>query len=165
MPDETNGDQVPAPGSAVAAIPPAPPLLALLGTNDRLPVCSFDLKSVAGRQLLQKCEEEPDTPVREMANMQLRLQHVYAKVIDYTNQESDEVYPLLRICLITTEGKVHACCADGVRESLLRLMAGHGLPPWKDGIPVEIRLKATKKGFNRLTLLEVFDAPKGGKAR
>src|SRR4051794_26088264 len=126
-------------------------------------VCSFDLTTPAGRQLRQKCEEEPDRQARELVNMELLLQHVYAKVVDYTNPETGETYPLLRICLVTADGKVHPCASEGVREGLWRLMEGHGFPPWKTPIRVVLALKALKSGHQRLALLEVFQPPKGGK--
>jgi hypothetical protein len=163
MPDEKNGALANLPADVPAKISGPTGLAELLLKEQKPAVCSFDLKSAAGRELMQKCEESPDQPVRELANTEFRLQHVYARVFDYTNKETGEVYPLLRICLVSTDGKVHACASDGIRESLLRLMAGHGLPPWKDGIPVRIAIKALGNSRQRLTLLEVFDAPKGGK--
>lgn len=164
MSNETNG--------AVAPIPPTPPtapsgavaLADMFGRPDRQAVCSFDLSKPEGRQLLQKCEEEPDKAVRELANMELELQHLYAKVIDYVNPETGEAYPLLRICLVTKDGQVHACCSDGIRQGVVRLIAGHGLPPWKTPVKVRIALKALADKKQRLTLLEVFDKPKGAKS-
>lgn len=150
-------------GQALAELPKASALVGVLLKAGNPVVCSFDLKSPAGRELLQKCEEEPDQPVRELANLEFRVQHVYARVVDYTNPETQEVYPILRICLVTTDGKVHPCASDGIRDSLLRLILGHGEPPWKDGIPVRIALKALKDKKQRLTLLEVFPKPKGAK--
>jgi hypothetical protein len=134
----------------------------VFGRPDRPIVCSFNLKTPQGRELLQKCEEASDESLRELVNSELVIEHVYGKVFDYVNPTTQEVYPLLRIVVVTTDGQAHGCCADGVRESIWRLMAGHGPPPWKGGIHVVAKLKPTKKGFNRLTLLEVFAKPKGG---
>jgi hypothetical protein len=161
--EEKNGPaEQPAPTGALVPTTPAGGWGVLLKAGAEA-VCSFDLKTPAGRELLQKCEEEPDKPVRELVNMELQLQHVYARVVDYTNPETGEVYPILRICLVDDKGNVHPCASDGVRDSLVRLMAGHGMPPWKKPIPVRIALKALKNSRQRLTLLEVFDQPKGGK--
>lgn len=162
MTNETNGAPAPAPAQDLAVIPAAGGLAGLLLKEGRVAQCSFDLRTVAGRELLQKCEEEPDKPVRELANMEFKLAHLYARVFDYTNKETGETYPLLRICLVTSDGQVHACCSDGIRESLVRLIAGHGMPPWKEPIPVRIALKALADKKQRLTLLEVFPKPKGG---
>lgn len=161
MSAENNGTDTPTPTGALAPVQQPNDLAGLLFKAGNPAVCSFDLKTPAGRELLQKCEEEPDKPVRELVNMELRLQHVYARIVDYTNPETQEVYPILRICLIDTSGNVHPCASEGIRDALIRLMQGHGLPPWKDGIPVRIALKALKDKKQRLTLLEVFPKTTG----
>lgn len=163
MPDEKNGDQAPAPSQAVTHFMPPNDLSQVLFKAGQPAVCSFNLSTPAGRELLQKCEEEPDRPVRELVNTELLLQHVYARVVDFTNKETGEVYPILRVCLVDTDGKVHPCASDGVRDALLRIFAGHGVPPWKNGVRVRIALKALSNSRQRLTLLEVFDQPKGGR--
>lgn len=163
MADENNGEVVPVPPTPPNKPEAVNPFRDVLSKPDRPMVCSFDLSTVEGRQLRQKCEEEPDKQARELVNLELKLQHVYAKVVDFTNQETGETYPLLRICLVTDEGKVHPCASEGVREGLWRLMEGHGFPPWKRPIKVVLQLKPLKNGHQRLALLEVFDKPKGAK--
>jgi hypothetical protein len=139
--------------------------LGVFATDDRVAVTSFDPRTPEGRQLLQKCEENTDDKVRSLINEELVIRDVYAKVIDYQRPDSDEVIPLLRVCLITTDGKVYGTVADGVRESVLRLMTGHGLPPWKAGVRVKVRQKPTRNERVRLWLEEQFDSPKGRAAK
>lgn len=163
MADEPNRNLVPVVPDARNLPNDVASYVALFSSEGKRTVASFDVKTPAGRELLQKCEEASDASVRSLIGKELVIQHVYAKEIDYERPETHEVVPLLRTCLITTDGQVHGTTADGIRESVLRLVAGHGLPPWKDGVKVEVAQKDTKRGRVRLVLLEVFPKPAGGR--
>jgi hypothetical protein len=149
-----NGDQPP------TTAPPA--LVAAFMPDDNRAVCSFDLKTPHGRMLLQKCEEAPDEPVRELVNRRIDLVHVYAKPVEKVDEQTSEVVHFLRICLVDANDQVHACASGGIRDGIARILAGRGVPPWKPPVPVEIKLKVLKDSKQRLYLLEVFDAKKGG---
>jgi hypothetical protein len=161
MSEEKNEALVPVNPAVSASVQPMNPFVEVFAKAGKPEVCSFDLKTPAGRQLLQKCEESSDLKVLENAGKTFRLKHVYAKTIDYTNEQTGETYPLLRICLVDADDRVLSCCSDGVREGLWRLMKGHGFPPWKDGIPVEVGIKKLGGARQRITLLEVFPSAKG----
>jgi hypothetical protein len=164
MSEETKQAVAERAGTIVPAAPPAATLANFFGDDGRSTVMSFDPRSAEGRQLLQKCEEEPDRPLKELTNLKLRLKHVYAKAIELARPETGELVPATRICLVTTDGKVHACVSEGVRQSIGRLIRGHGIPPWPAGVPVTVTLKTLDSKRQWLTLLEDFDAPvRGGK--
>lgn len=167
MPDEMKNDQV-------AELPPAPQAVApnspeamrqLFGEGKADRFITFDPKTPEGIALLDKCEETADEPLRTLSNLELRLQHVYAHLVDIVNKETGEVVPRLRTCLITTEGKVHACVSDGIRDAVLRLALQHGLPPWPKGIPVKVLLRPTKTERIRMTLVNVVEPAKKGGAK
>lgn len=162
--DNNNGNGVPSakPDQAVATVAT---FAHVLGFEDRPSIASWDLTTPEGRELLQRCEETPDEKLRELVNQEILVQHVYAKIVDYTNEATSEVYPITRICLITPEGKVHACAADGVRDSINRLSQGRGYPPWKVPVRVKVAQKITKKERVRLVLLEVFPPKAKGGAK
>lgn len=141
--------------------PTAPPvaLATFFGDDGRSTVMSFDARTAEGRQLLQKCEEEPDKPLKEMSNLKLKIKHVYARTIELERPETGEMVPATRICLVTTDGKVHACVSEGVRQSVGRLIRGHGIPPWSNGVPVTVTLKTLDSKRQWLVLLEDFESP------
>lgn len=163
MSEGNTREVVPVTPTAPASDSPLALFGAVFGRDQGGELASFDTRTVEGRQLLQKCEEEPDKKVKEMANLKLKLRHVYAQRIELTRPETGESVPALRICLITTDGQVHPCVSEGVRQSIWRLIRGHGLPPWKAGIPVTVSLKTLGPQRQWLTLLEDFDTPKGGR--
>ena len=99
----TNGQ----PSTDLAPAHAANPLADFFGGIDRAEVTSFNTATAEGRQLLQKCEEEPDKPLKELVNLKLRLKHVYAKRIELVRPETGELVPATRICLITNDGKTY----------------------------------------------------------
>ncbi len=132
----------------------------VLGRADRPMVCSFNLTTPEGRDLLQRCEEAPDAQIRSIVGELFEIKHVYAKVVDKIDEQTGEAFPILRICLVNKEGTIVACASDGIRESLVRLMAGHGFPPWNDGIRVAFKQRSTRGPRVRLYLMELIDKPK-----
>lgn len=136
----------------------------VLGRADRPMVCSFNLKTPEGRDLLQRCEEAPDAQIRSIVGEVFEIRHVYAKVVDKVDEQTGEAFPILRICLINPQGLIVACASDGIRESIVRLMRGHGLPPWKDAIRVTFKQRATRGPRVRLYLLEHIEKPEPSSA-
>jgi hypothetical protein len=158
---------VPSPaGATQATASPSAALLALLG-NDESAMVSWDPRTPEGGYLLQKCEEDQDDRVRQKVGEVINVANIYAKLIpEYTNKQTGEVYPLLRICLITTDQDVLGTAANGVRESLLRLIMRHGAPPWPKGVPCKIRQTALPGEKIRLWLEDQTVLPKkpGGRS-
>ena len=165
MSETKNGEVAELKADAVVASTQPNAFAEVFAKAGRPEVCSFDLKTPAGRALMQQCEESSDLKIIEHVGKPFRVVHVYAKVIDYVNEQTSETYPLLRICLVDTDNRVLSCCSDGIREGLWRLMKGHGFPPWKQGIPVEVGLKKLAGVKQRLQLLEVFADVKGKGAK
>src|SRR5205823_1727073 len=88
MPNENNGAPAPNAGQVANLPPERAALVALFAQPDRPIAMSFDPTTPEGGRLLEKCEETPDDSLRELANMQLKLQHIYAKVFDYVNPQT-----------------------------------------------------------------------------
>lgn len=134
----------------------------LLSAPDADRMASWDLTTAKGRELLQRCEEEQDKKVRELINLEIEVEHIYCKRIpDFADPETGEIRPILRISLVTPDGKVYGCSANGVRESILRLSQGRGFPPWKPAVKVRVSQKPGRGANQRLVLLEIFPQPKG----
>ena len=146
----------------VALVPfvPTPPaidspqaLMQMMDTSDSRRYCSFDMRTPAGLLLLDKCEEAPDRKLSEMANLEFALTGFYLHYITLEGKGPGEVIEAVRSCLITDDGQVFAAVSEGVRKSIARLVAQHGLPPWKTPVPVKVVLKRLDNGHNWLTIL------------
>lgn len=157
----TNGQT----GGELVPVPAVPALALAFSNQSGRTVCSFDMSKPAGRELMQKCEEEPDGTLVSMIGKRLLIEHIYAKPIELESPETHELIPVLRICVVTPDRKVYTCCSEGVRQSIGRLMDGRKLPPWSPPVPVDVTLRQTSKGRNWLTLLEDFSAPAAGKGK
>lgn len=148
-------------GELAAMPPPAnspQAMAALYGGNQSALFCSFDPRSPAGIALLDRCEEAPDAKLREVANVRLRLVHVYGHMVDLTDSETGEVNSRLRTCLIDASGKVYACVSEGIRKSIVRLSTQHGIPPWPKGIDVVVKVRVQANGHSWLYLLNDSEA-------
>lgn len=124
---------------------------------------SFNPKTAEGRILLDKCSVAADDRVKKQVNLPLRIQDIFLHRITLINPDTAEVLETTRTCLITPDGKVLACVSAGVVEAVIRLIDGHGLPPWTGGIPVKVLLQDRPNGRQWLTLVNDESAPTNSK--
>lgn len=127
-------------------------LMQAFGGQSAISFCSFDSTTPEGMFLLDKCEEAPDKQLREMANLEFNMTGFYMHFVDLPGKSEGETVQAVRTCLISDEGEVYACCAEGIRKSVIRLVKQHGLPPWKGKVPVVVHLKSIGEGRNWLTV-------------
>jgi hypothetical protein len=102
-------------------------------------VCSFDLATPEGRELQQKCEIDETEKLADWIGMPFRIEHVYATHVDKAGRVEGEYQTIRKICIVNTEGHIFHCFSGGIAQSIMRLIAGHGMPPWPDGLDCEIR--------------------------
>lgn len=139
--------------------PETPRTVATFLADDEYPVvCSFDLKTQQGRALLQRCEIDETTKLADRIGKPFQLEHVYATHVDKQGPTEGESVTLRKICLVATDGEVLHCFSAGVAQSIMRLIAGHGLPPWKGGVACEIRMRTFPGPKIKYYLAEVFPA-------
>ena len=138
--------------------PPIPPnsgamLRQVFGAAESDVFCSFDPTTPVGMVMMDRCAEAPDAKVKDLVNLQVLLVHVYGHHVDLVDEKDGSVRTALRTCLVDKEGKVYSCVSEGVRNSILRLSAQHGLPPWRNGIRVKVQLKSLGNNRQWLTIL------------
>ncbi len=167
MSENNESVAIPTPDAATIATANSLDSLAkVLGTENKPFYCSFDLSTSEGRALLFRMDAEPDYQLKHAVKQTFRLKHVYASPAQKIDPLTQEVITLTRIVLVATDGKSYGCFSAGIREVIAKLAACFGLPPWKDGIPVEVYTTKTSKGFDLLKLrLAEETTPKGGKGK
>lgn len=114
---------------------------------------SFDPRTPEGMVISDKCDLAPDKRIADMLNLEFSIQHFLMHWVQVPGQEDGEIVDAVRTCLITTDNEVLACCSDGIRSSVMRLVEQHGLPPWKNGVPVKVVNVPTRKGWKMLALM------------
>lgn len=131
------------PGTAVAPLPTGGPLelgglamqlFSTLPTSERARVVA----------LMQGQAEQ----VADIVGQEILVEHILAHSVE-TITEDGEAVGLVRIVLVTPDGKAYATTAAGIRESIRLLAKFYGLPPWKDGLKVKVEAIKTKR--NRRT--------------
>lgn len=135
----------------VSELPDA--LAQLTGGSKPIRYMSFDPKTPIGRSILDRCSVASDARVKAQVNLPLKVQDVFMHRITLTHPETGEVFETTRTCLIAPDGQVYACCSRGIVEAVIRLVEGHGLPPWQGGVPVKVLLQDRPNGRQWLTLV------------
>lgn len=144
-------------GKFLRAVPTSPQTVATFLAEDGYPVvCSFDLTTPNGRELQQRCEIDETEKLRDWIGMPFRIEHVYATHIDKAGKVEGEVNTIRKICIVNTDGHIFHCFSAGIAQSILRLIAGHGMPPWKGGLDCVIRSQRIDENRTKYHLAEVF---------
>lgn len=134
---------------------------ALFMASGTVAYCSLDPKDKRYEEALYKFDEEADAQLSEAVNLQLLVEHVYAKPISLIDPNTGDTRNALRTCVMEPDGTVYSCAADGVRDSIARLIAIHGLPPWTGGVKVKVKMRKLKNGKQRLLLIPAGQAGEG----
>lgn len=127
----------------------------IMGTDKIDFYASWDLKTPAGKALLFKVAQEADGDLSEHTNISLRIEHLYAAPAEKLDAVTGELIQLVRIVLVTTDGKSYGCFSLGVRKAISLISKCYGPPPWQGGLAVMVKLQKLKNGHNWLTLLPV----------
>lgn len=122
----------------------------------------FSSKRNTWSSLVPKTEKEkinffnrvntPDKRLKEMINMEIEIQHVYAEMINFVDQTTGEVTPGVRMVFITPDGTSYQAASKGIYSCTQKLFAIFGTPDtWKK--PVKIRPKEVSKAADRNVLV------------
>ena len=73
------------------------------------------------------------------------------------DEETGELFTTLRVVLIDINNNAFACVSQGITNSLKRIFAIVGMPPWtgKEALTVIPRLQKTRNKDNKVMILEV----------
>lgn len=138
--------------------PPQGNLPAVANTNEQYDIAnwdgqvrrlatSIDLTTEAGRKLYNSCFGECDFQLTEQVNATIAIQdyliHEYSKLDDRTGEVKD----LVRLVLLSADGKSYQCSSAGIINSVRRAAFVYGRPPWKPERRATVKFK-TKAGRN-----------------
>lgn len=90
-------------------------------------------------------------------NEELVVTDVAAYPVELMDEDIGEVFNALRTVLITKDNKSYACVSQGVLNSLKRIFALVGMPPWddKEALTIVPRLQQTRNKDRKVTVLEI----------
>lgn len=107
--------------------------------------CSLVPKTEEERQLRYHASTASDGKLMQRANIPMRIRHVYAERVQKTDDKTGEVIPLIRVAVITDEGKVYDCTSNGIRKCIAKMIESWGMPPWgPEGIPCMVTITQPK---------------------
>jgi hypothetical protein len=91
----------------------------------------------------------------DIVGQEIIVEHILAHSVEKVTDDG-EVIGLLRIVLISPDGKAYATTAAGIRESIRLLAKFYGLPPWGNGgLKVKVEALKTRRGFKTFRLSPV----------
>lgn len=93
-------------------------------------------------------------------NEELVVTDVAAYPVQLMDEDTGELFDALRTVLITKDNKSYACVSQGVLNSLKRIFALVGMPPWddKDALIIIPRLQKTRNKDRKVTVLEIKES-------
>lgn len=133
-------------------------------TEDGKYILDFSSAQASYCSLVPKTQEEkvnffnavnsPTKRLKEMVNLEVEVKDIYAETINFTDKETGEIVPGVRIVLISPSGESYQASSKGIFSSVSKLLKIMGEPnTWKK--PVKIRPKEVSKGADRNVL--IFD--------
>jgi hypothetical protein len=87
--------------------------------------------------------------LQTMANVVLEMVHVTVAPVDYTDQQTGELRPGLRVIISTADGQHYSCGGIAPVRAIRRICAIYGQPPFAP--PVKIRVKPVPMGDGKST--------------
>lgn len=96
----------------------------------------------------------PTKRLKEMVNLEVEVQHIYAETIEFIDKETGERVPGVRIVFISPKGESYQASSKGVFSSVSKMLKIFGEPStWKK--PIKIKPREISKGADENVL--VFD--------
>lgn len=81
----------------------------------------------------------------------IEVEHVSAHTVEIESEENG-VVTAVRCILISPDGTRYAAVSTGVMDSVKKLFAAVGLPPWTPPVKIAAKNVKTRKGFKTLRL-------------
>lgn len=119
--------------------------------------CSVVADSRAGKIRLANAINNANEKLIDHINEEIKVTDVIAYPVDLVDEETGELFTTLRIVLIDINNNAFACVSQGITNSLKRIFAIVGMPPWtgKEVLTVIPRLQKTRTKDNKVMILEV----------
>lgn len=119
-------------------------------TGENISFSSLTPGSMEEKAILFKAMNNPTARVSDMVNKEILIRDVYVEIVQVKNQEGQEsLQP--RTVLIDTKGDSYQCVSTGIFSAVKKLIQVFGMPPWNDGLRVEVK-QITRKERQLLTL-------------
>lgn len=121
--------------------------------------------SPLSKAMLYQAINSNNGSVDELINKDIDLANFMIYPAHMLDQQG-QVVPIKRSVLILEDGTTYGCSAEGVFNSLSKIVAMMGMPDqWAGTLPVKIRKQKTRQGF-QTTLIDIditrMGAPKKG---
>jgi hypothetical protein len=113
--------------------------------------------SEANKRLLFRAAQAADGPLIDQVGFELKVTDLMITPAEKVDAKTGEAVPLIRVAVITKDGKVYEAFGVGAQKSVELLVTIYGNPPWKDGISLTVRKIPTTQGHTMC--LEPFVAP------
>lgn len=127
--------------------------------------CSVPTHDAVGKAITYQARQGNHKRLTEGVNLRLNVENLLYHPVEYVSQTTGELEEGVRIVLITDKGEMHECCSHGVRSCIRSLVQVFGLPPWKGGLPLVVKMTKTRRGNNLLTLELDTGAAGGAKGK
>ena len=129
--------------------------------------CSLPADTEEGKKFIYNISQNPDYQLNDFIGKKIEMTGIYSTPVNFekldektnepiVNAETGEVETVEghRTILIDSDGESYACAANGVFDSLKKILWLYGEPhTWKKPIPIEIKNITTKKGRKTMTIV------------
>jgi len=128
---------------------------------------SFNVKDPAQYALYQLATDGDSLSADDVINNELEIVHVYFCEAQWTNKETGEITDGIRTVLVDRHGDAVSFGSAGVVQSLKRIGAARGVPPWDPPVKMRVKQKPLENGKRWLWLEHVLDvlAPKSAASK
>lgn len=119
--------------------------------------------SDANRSLIFRAALGGDGAIFDMTDVEIRAAHLMITPASKVDEKTGEEIPLVRVAVITADGKVYDGFGAGLQKSVEFLIAIYGEPPWKN--PISLQVRRIKTGQGHTMALEPWVAKPAGPER
>lgn len=117
--------------------------------------CSLNPKTQEDKIKFYNSISAPDKKLGDMINMDIMMRHVYAEECTYSDKQTGEVQPGVRIVIIDDSGASYNTSSIGIYNSLSRIFQIFGTPQtWKSAMKVRVK-QITPSDDKRVLTLEL----------
>lgn len=126
--------------------------------------CSIKPTTEQNQALLFSAREGESTPLADLINTEIVVENVLLHPVTLV-RDNGEAIDVVRIVLISPDGKCVSTCSNGIQQSIRTLCQIYGLPPWQGGRRFKVKqliLKNARRTFKIEPIAVVVDQ-KGSK--
>lgn len=118
-----------------------------LSATGALVFCTFDASTDEGKRRLYAATNDAEQ-LSDNLNKTLQLVDIVGVPATVNDDETGEVRELLRLVLLTKDGKRYSAISDGLYSSLQNIMAIFGSPAmWSEPLAIKVTESRSRRGF------------------